>query len=66
MGGAGSIWFLLRTKDNPYFGLGKATAASTCAQPCAELALRSANRANVSIYSIDPRGAGWRRRRRAV
>lgn len=57
MGGRFSdpIRFLYKDQDNPYFSLGKATADIDLYAYMRELAL-SANRANVSIYSIDPRG----------
>ena len=42
-------------QDNPYFELGRATADIDLTRYMRELIL-TANRANVSIYSVDPRG----------
>jgi len=57
MGGRFSdpLRFLQQDKDNPYFRLPGATADIDLFSYMKELAL-SANRANVSIYAIDPRG----------
>ena len=57
MGGRFSdpLRFLQEDKDNPYFRLPGATADIDLYSYMKELAL-SANRANVSIYAIDPRG----------
>jgi VWFA-related protein len=58
MGGrfADPIRFLYQDQqDNPYFQLGSATADIDLYAYMRELIL-SANRANVSIYSVDPRG----------
>jgi VWFA-related protein len=57
MGGRFSdpLRFLQQDKDNPYFRLPAANADIDLYAYMKELAL-SANRANVSIYAIDPRG----------
>ncbi len=57
MGGRFSdpLRFLQQDKDNPYFRLPAANADIDLYSYMKELAL-SANRANVSIYAIDPRG----------
>jgi VWFA-related protein len=57
MGGRFSdpLRFLQQDKDNPYFRLPAANADIDLYSYMKELAL-SANRANVSIYTIDPRG----------
>ena len=46
---------MLVDKDNPYFDLGRVTADIDLYRLTRELTL-SANRANASIYTIDPRG----------